>query len=338
MRTPLSRLIGLAAAATLIAAPLVVTGPAHADPDGLGTATIDISDDLGTPVKGMVQLVPVNGDAPISMVPDVGGTLQSSYTATDVPVGDYALMVFGGWPLFTCVGVTPCGLDAIGGLGGPVVPTFTKAITVTDEGPAATYTVVTATPKLAGAARVGETLVVTSAATFGEVLGDLVGDFIAPKVVWKRGGTVIATAKGTQYTLGRRDVGAKISATISYPGILKLLTAALAGGADLAPGPVTKTSATVAKNKSTTSVKVSGGLALVRVKGPVDEVTGWAQVSVSGQGSVWARVEDGFVPVRLPALKPGKRKVSVAYQGNGELSGSKASTVVKVKKPKKSRS
>ena len=58
----------------------------------------------------------------------------------------------------------------------------------------------------------------TSAIDFGQELGDLVGEFIAPKVVWQRNGAKIAGAKGTQYTLTRRDVGTAVSATISYPG------------------------------------------------------------------------------------------------------------------------
>ena len=60
MRNPLVRLVGLTAAASLIVAPLVVAGPAQAAPDNKGTATINIVDDLGAPVKGLVTLVPVD--------------------------------------------------------------------------------------------------------------------------------------------------------------------------------------------------------------------------------------------------------------------------------------
>jgi hypothetical protein len=340
VRTPLARLAGLTAAASLIATPLVVTGPANAAPDGFGTATISIVDDLGTPVKGMVQLVPVDDTMstysmmpPSPVPPATVPVLQSTYTATDIPVGEYAVMAMGGWPLISCVGITPCGLSGI--IPSPTPPTVTKVITVVDEGPAAAYTVVTKTPRLEGTPRVGETLEVTSAMDFGAELGDLVGDFIAPKVVWQRNGTKIAGAKGTQYTLARRDVGTAVSATISYPGILKLLTGLMAGGADLAPAPITKTSAVVAKNGSTTDVKVSGGTAYVTVSGPVDEVTGWVQVAVKGQAPVWARVQDGFAPVKLPTLKPGTNKVTATYQGNGELNASSDATTVKVKKAKK---
>ena len=87
------------------------------------------------------------------MAPTTPDTLQSSYTASDIPVGAYAVTVMGGWPLITCVGVTPCGLSAL--LSGSVDPTVTKVITVVDEGAAADYTVVTATPKLAGDAGSG---------------------------------------------------------------------------------------------------------------------------------------------------------------------------------------
>ena len=329
------RLIGLAAAASLIATPLIAS-PAHAAPDGLGSATITIKDDLGAAVKGMVQLIPVDDTlSAYMMTPTVADTLQSSYTATDIPVGDYALVVMGGWPLVTCVGITPCGFGGLSLVPTVTEPTVTKVITVTDEGAAATSTVVTETPKLTGTPRVGETLEVVSAVDFGEELGDLIGEFVAPKIVWQRNGTKIAGAKGTDYTLKPRDAGTKVSATISYPGLLKLLTSAMPGGADLAPAPITKTTATVTKNASSTSLKVSGGTAYVRVSGNADELTGWVQVSVKGQRPIWARVQEGFVPVSLPTLKAGKYKVTAAYQGNGELNGSSDSATVKVKKAKK---
>ena len=338
MRTPVARLAGLTAAASLIAAPLVVAGPANAAPDGFGTATISIVDDLGAPVKGIVALVPVTApSSPIQMEPAVSGVLQTSYTKTDVPVGDYALMVIGGWPLVTCVKVTPCG----GGLiPSPTPPVATKVITVVDEGAAASYKVRTATPKLVGAPRVGETLEVTSATNLGAELGDLVGEFIAPKVVWKRSGVKIAGAKGTAYTVGRRDVGKAVSATISYPGILTLLTGLMPGGAGLAPAPVTKTTAAVTKNASATDLRVGGGTAYVRVSGPADEVSGWVQLSVKGQRAIWARVQDGFAPINLPTLKAGRYKVTAAFQGNGELNASSDSATLKVKgkKPKKGQS
>jgi hypothetical protein len=336
VRTPVVRLVGLTAAASLIVAPLVVAGPANAAADdGVGTATISIVDDLGAPVKGLVQLVPVTDPSTsIPMEPAVSDVLQTSYTKTDVPVGDYAVMVMGGWPLITCVGITPCG----GGLiPSPTSPVATKVIRVLDEGPAASYQVTTATPKLVGAARVGETLEVTSAMKLGEELGDLVGELIAPKVVWRRGSVKIAGAKGTEYTLGRRDVGKAVSATISYPGILTLLTGAMPGGAGLAPAPITRKTATVTKNASATDLKVSGGTAYVRVSGPADEVSGWVQLSVKGQRAIWARVQDGFAPINLPTLRAGRYKVTAAFQGNGELNASSDATTLKIKgkKPKK---
>lgn len=335
MPTRFPRLVGLAAVASLIATPLIVASPAHAAADGLGSATITIKDDTNAPVKGIVQLIPVDDTmSSYTMAPTSPDALQSSYTATDIPVGDYALVVMGGWPLTTCVGVTPCGFSGLS-LVPTGEPTVTKAITVTDEGAAATSTVVTATPKLTGTPRVGETLEVASAVDFGEELGDLIDEFVAPKIVWQRNGTRIPGAKGTEYTLKPRDAGTKVSATISYPGILKLLTSAMPGGADLAPAPITKTTATVTKNASTTSLKVSGGTAYVRVSGNADELTGWVQVSVKGQKPIWARVQEGFVPVDLPSLKAGKYKVTAAYQGNGELSGSSDSVTVKVKKAKR---
>ena len=339
---PLARLVGLTAAASLMVAPLVIVGPADAAADGLGTATISIVDDLGAPVKGLVVLVPVDDSLdtypmePEAPVPPAAPVLQSSYTADDVPVGDYAVTVIGGWPLITCVGITPCGLDGLGlGLADPA--DRDQGDHRRGRGRRPSYKVKTATPKLVGTPRVGQTLEVTSAMDFGEELGDLVGEFIAPKVVWKRSGVKIAGAKGTEYTLGRRDVGKAVSATISYPGILKLLTGLMAGGADLAPAPITKTTAAVTKNGSATDLKVSGGTAYVRVSGPVDEVSGWVQLSITGQRAIWARVQDGFAPINLPTLKPGTYKVTATFQGNGELNASSDSATLKVKgkKPKK---
>jgi len=82
-------------------------------------------------------------------------------------------------------------------------------------------------------------------------------------------------------------------------------------------------------------VTVSGGTAYVTVAGPVDEVTGWVQIAITGQAPVWARVQDGFAPVKLPTLKPGTNKITATYQGNGELNASSDYTTVKVKKAKK---
>ena len=163
------------------------------------------------------------------------------------------------------------------------------------------------------------------------------GEFIAPKVVWQRNGVKIAGAKGTEYTLGRRDVGTSVNATISYPGILKLLAGLMAGGADLAPAPITKATTAVTKNASATDLKISGGTAYVRVSGPVDEVTGWVQLAIKGQRSIWVRAQDGFAPVNLPTLKAGSYKVTVTFQGNGELTASSDAATLKIKgkKPKK---
>jgi hypothetical protein len=337
VRISLARFAGVAAGLSLVVAPLAVAGPAHAVDPGDGTITVTIVDDLDQPVKGMVTLIDVADETHTEVLSDPAGPV-SSYTA-DVPAGSYALMVMGGWPLISCFGVDPClGLGGLGGLGGstPTAPTYTAVLTVADGG-TASYEAVTKTPKVTGTPRVGQTLAVTSPLDLGMDLGDLVGDFIGPKVVWMRNGAKIAGAKGAEYTLTGRDAGNKVSAKISFPPLLALLFSSVSSGMDITPAPITTKPQTIGKNASKTTLKVSGGTAFVRVSGQADEVSGWVQLTMKGANPIWGRVQEGFAPINLPTMKPGKYSLTAVYQGNNELNGSKATTKVTVKKSNKSK-
>ncbi|GAA1778755.1 hypothetical protein GCM10009795_026060 [Nocardioides hankookensis] len=325
MRTTTARLAGVLAGLSLIATPLVVAAPSHAD-TGEGTVTVNIVDDRGQPVKAVVQLIDSTGGNEILGDPT---TPASSYSMA-VPVGGYGVVVMGGWPLMSCFGVTGC--DGLG-ITSPTTLTFASAVVTATEGGSATYTAVLGTPTVEGAARAGETLEVVSPMS-GE-LADAFGDFLAPSVTWLRNGDRIRGAKGAAYTLTRRDVGSRISATIGYPALLKLLAGISGGLLGIAPDAFTSPEVTVTKNTSTTDLKLSGGTAYVRVSGAADEASGWVQLTMKGQRATWARVQDGFVPVDLPNLKAGKYKVTATYQGNGELLGSKDTANLTVKKAKK---
>jgi hypothetical protein len=362
VRISLARFAGVAAGLSLVVAPLAVAGPAHAVDPGDGTITVTIVDDLGKPVVGSAALFHP-GDTPLTLgmtdgedgsSPVAAATFTESVPAATygvavmggwggytcvVPAGSYALMVMGGWPLISCFGVDPClGLGGLGGLGGstPTAPTYTAVLTVADGG-TASYEAVTKTPKVTGTPRVGQTLAVTSPLDLGMDLGDLVGDFIGPKVVWMRNGAKIAGAKGAEYTLTGRDAGNKVSAKISFPPLLALLFSSVSSGMDITPAPITTKPQTIGKNASKTTLKVSGGTAFVRVSGQADEVSGWVQLTMKGANPIWGRVQEGFAPINLPTMKPGKYSLTAVYQGNNELNGSKATTKVTVKKSNKSK-
>lgn len=330
MRTSLTRVAGVVAGLALIATPLATGVPAQAADPGEGTLTVKIVDDQGKPVKGLVMLVKSDGSSFGPLVPTDPDVLQSEYTE-DIPMGDYAVMVVGGWSIFGCAGVEPC--LPIGG-----TPTYkSAAVSLTDQ-EVETYTFVTKTPVLdAPANTVGTEISVSTPAFLGsEEIGDvldslegLLGGLLDPKVTWLRDGKAIKGAKGPDYELGSADIGKAVTAQVKFPPIVSLLMSGLgvSGMTGLAPAPVTLGPVVAAKIPTTTAVQIAGKPRVgershvwVDVTGAADEINGWVQVKVGGIAPIRARVTDGFAQVRLPELsRAGARSISANFLGNAEL-------------------
>jgi hypothetical protein len=349
VRTSLSRVTGIAAGLALIAAPLALTVPAEAADPGFGSLTVKLVDDLGKPVNGVVTLIPSDPMASsITMTPTDPDVLQSTYTQ-DVPMGDYAVAVVGGWGIFGCAGVEPC--LPIGG-----APTFKSAVISLADQETETYTFTTKTPTLdAPANTVGtEISVVTPMLLGSEEIGDvldslegLLGGILDPKVTWMRDGKAIKGAKGPDYELGTADIGKPVTAQVKFPPIVSLLMSGLglSGMTGLAPAPVTLGPVVAAKIPTTTTVKVAGKPragertnAWVDVTGAVDEINGWVQIKVGGLNPIRARVTDGFAQVRLPEIsRAGARSISASFLGTAELLPSSDSSKFRVRNARRGR-
>jgi len=319
----------------LIAAPLAAAVPAEASDPGTGTLTVKIVDDQGKPVNGLVILVASDGSTVGPLAP-TGDTLQSSYTQDNVPVGDYAVMVIGGWSIFGCAGVEPC-LP----LGGTPPAFKTPAFSLTDQ-EVETYTFTTKTPVLdAPSNTVDSEISVSTPMLLGseeisdvlDSLEGLLGGILDPKVTWLRDGKAIKGAKGADYELTTADIGKSVTAQVKFPPIVSLLLSATgtSGLGGLAPTPVTLGPVVTAKIPTTTNVQVAGKPRTgdrpnvwVDVKGALDEINGWVQIKVGGVAPIRARVTDGFAQVRLPALeRAGARSISASFLGSAELMPSK---------------
>lgn len=260
MRSPLTRVTGVIAGLALIAAPVALAAPAEAADPGEGTLTVKIVDDQGKPVTGVVTLVDSLGNT-YMMPPTDPDVLQSTYT-DDVPMGDYAVMIMGGWGLFGCVGVVPC-LP----IGGP--PTYTSAAVSLADQEVETFTFTTKTPTLdVEATTVGSEISVVPPPFLGsEEVGDIVdgldgilGGVLDPKVTWMRDGKKIRGAKGADYELTGADVGKSITAQVKFPPIMSLLMSGLgmSGLAGLTPAPLTLGPVVGEKVPTTTQVQLAG--------------------------------------------------------------------------------
>jgi uncharacterized protein (DUF2141 family) len=346
VRTSHSRAAVIVAGLALIAAPVALAVPADAADPGNGTVTVNIVDDRGQPVTGMVSLFDSTGDPAITLSDPVDPTaLKSSYTG-EVPAGTYAVAVIGGWGLVGCAGLEPCGLGVLGG-----APAFkTAAFTVTDQG-TTTYTFKTTTPSLdAPSATVGSDLSVMTPPLLGSQdigdvlssLGGILGGVLDPKVTWLRDGKPIKGATGVDYTLTTTDVGHPVTAQVKFPPIMSLLfSSGLFGGTSgsIAPAPVTLGPVVATKVQTATKVSIAGKPragqrpnAWVKVTGAVDELNGWAQVRVSGLAPVRVRINDGFAQVRLPELmRTGSRTIKATFLGSPSLLPSSGHAAFKVR-------
>ena len=342
MRTALSRVTGVVAGLALIAAPIALVVPAQAADPGYGTLTIKIVDDKGKPVNGIVQLVKPDGSLADPIVPTDPDVLQSTYTQ-QVPMGDYAVMVIGGWSIFGCAGIEPC--LPLGG-----APTYKKAAISLADQEVETYTFTTTTPTLDAPANTVGTVIsagtpmLLGSAEISDVLDSLdglLGGLLDPKVTWMRDGKAIKGAKGSDYELSTADIGKAVTAEVKFPPIVSLLMSGLGapGLTGLAPAPVTLGPVVTAKIPTATTVKIAGKPRVgqrpnvwIDVTGALDEINGWVQVKVGGIAPIRARVTDGFAQLRLPALKrAGARSISASFLGTAELLPSSAANKFRVR-------
>lgn len=343
MRTPLVRLIGLAAATSLILAPLAAAGPANAVEAGNGIISVKLVDDLGQPVAGAVQLYHAGADEPIYLgLPEVEGppVAASSFTQ-EIPAGAYGAIAIGGWAGATCVGLSSCS-PAIGS-----APTLgADAFTVPDGG-TKVLIITIATPKLTGTPGIGLPLTVAVPNSLKELISvvgglelGLLGLSADPTVAWNRNGTPIGVT-GPTYIPTTADAGAAISATVTYPALLGLLLGQMGGGA---PAPFTTSAVTIGKLTPSVKLSVPGKIkkgkrptAYVNVTFGQALVSGVVTFSVGKARPQQAVLRSGLATFKLPKLKPGKYKVTAAFAAAGAYNAATTTktVVVKGKKPKK---
>lgn len=345
MRKPLVRLIGLAAASSLILAPLAAAGPASAIEPGNGIISVKIIDDLGQPVKASVQLYLAGQEEPITLgLSDVPGlpVAASSYTE-EVPAGTYGAIALGGWAGMTCVGLSACSpaLAATPSLGA-------DAFSVPDGGTKAlTFTI--ATPKLTGTPGVGLPLTVSVPNSLKELsglvagLGGGLGLPSDPAIAWNRNGVPIGAA-GATYTPTTADAGASISATVTFPALIGFLIGQLGAGV---PAPFTTSAVSI--NKLSPSIKLSvpgkikpgkRPMAYVNVNLGSTLVGGVVTFAVDKMRPQQGVLRSGLATFKLPKLKPGKHKVTASFAAAGAYNAATATKTIvvkgkKAKKPKK---
>ncbi|MBB3045505.1 hypothetical protein KM427_00420 [Nocardioides sp. LMS-CY] len=350
MRSRVTRLTGVAAGAALVLASLVAAGPANAAGGETGTLNVTIVDDQGKPVNAIVWLVPeeMGEGSPEPFPLEEPEPGKSSYSQ-EIEVGKYGIVTMGGWSIMSCAGVVSCATPpdemSLRGDG---------AVTVTDGG-VVNYTVTTATPKLSGNSKVGSALAVDTPILEGlnnllggmggmaEFLG-LFGTSFEPTVTWKRDGIAIRGETGATYVTTGEDVGRSITAEVRLPNLLSLMFASMGGGPyeqfGLLPGPATLGPVVVAKNDSTTDVRIVGKrrvghtpTAWITVKG-ADRVNGWITVTGTGDKPLKLRLRDGFAKVELNKLRAGKKTVTATFDGTSTLNASSDTATFKMKKAK----
>jgi hypothetical protein len=349
VRKPLVRLIGLAAAGSLILGPLAAASPANAIDPGNGIISVAIVDDLGRPVVGMVQLIPADpSDDPVILglpdSPDARPVVTSSYSE-QVPAGTYGALIIGGWAGVTCIGLSTCSFTALeGGVPSVGAGAFTIA-----EGAAKPLTVTVATPKLTGSPGIGLPLtaaVPSSLRELGSVFGGVLGLGMAtdPVVAWNRNGAPFG-ASGTTYVPTAADAGSTISATITFPAILSLLFTTLAPGA--VPPAFTTSAVSIDKLNPSITLSVPGKIkpgkrptAYVNVKVGSTLVGGTVTFTVDKLRPQQGVLRSGLATFKLPKLKPGKHKVTATFAAVGAYNAAKSTKTVvvkgkKAKKPKK---
>lgn len=342
MRTPLARLVGLAAAGSLILSPLAVAGPASAVDPGNGIISVTLVDDLGQPVKGAVQLYPSGGGTPVYLgLPEGGGPpVAAPSFSEEIPTGTYGAMVYGGWAGVSCVGLTSC-------TGVTAPEPSAGAFDVTEAG-TTPLTIVIATPKLTGSPGIGLPLTVSVPSSLSD-LGALVsgggvgglGLSSDPIVTWNRNGEPLG-ATGKTYSPTAADAGATVSATVTFPPLLALLMSSAASGST--PPPFTTQAVSIGRVTPSVKLSVPGKvkqgarpLAYVNVKYGQALVGGVVKLAVGKARPLQAVLRSGLATFKLPKLKPGKYKLTASYAAAGAYNAAKVSktVVVKGKKPKK---
>lgn len=334
MRSPLARLAGLVAAALLIA-PVAVVVPAEAATAGYGTLTVNIVDGAGKPVSGAVYLVDSLGETALFGTPGSGIT---TFTG-EVLAGSYGVVVFGGWAGISCLGLQTCSF--IGFSGGGTDPVISiPAVVMADQG-TQTLTVNTKNPKVVGNGKVGSPLEVTVPSTLNEfslLYGGFYGGYSTlPGVTWRRNGKVIPGATKTTYKPTGADYKKSLTALVTYPAIVTYYLTSVVH-ADITPSPVTTKGIEVTKTKPTLKLIVPGKIrqgerpdALVKLNSQGKPIAGLVQLKIKGKSTVNGLARGGFAEIKLPALKPGKYKVTAAYGGSDVYAPTSVTKTVTVK-------
>lgn len=308
--------------AVLLTAVALATGisPAvHAD-EPTGTARVTLADAPGDPVAGGLVLLAV------------GGTWESAYRVSGeathdfvVPPGRYAVVGLSPWGGLRCAGVTPCSLWALAQDQGVV-----SGVVDVVAGELSEFTL-SAPP----AASITGTRAMTL--TLSEPMRELeayltgMADFGRPSVQWLRDGADIAGAAGSTYVPVAEDVGARLSARLTYhPFAVSFLRDTY--GADASPvtidGPVvgpprdplpTRTRATLVPKRVPRTER-----AWIHLRVEADEqVVGEVEV-VMGQFRRTVQLVAGEKWVELPRRAPGRHAVRIRFLGSSAFGPSLA--------------
>jgi hypothetical protein len=317
----------VAAALAVVASSLMLTAPA-ANAVTPGAITVNIVDQYGRPVSGVIQAFDSTGTQ-YSDGATPGSYVYGSTHVLTVPPEGYGFEAITPWGGLDCAGIAPCS---------PImsVPTVSPVVTVTG-GSVSTYTIQVTVPTITGGPAVGAPLTIQIPQGLALLQSALIISpfgFSPMTQQWLRGGTEIIGATGSSYTTTPPDGRQSISARLA-PGGAQAYVAAIGGGvaepfttnaiAVSKYTPVkTKTKAKLPKSINAgdrVSMKVS-----VKGKGSKDAPTGFVTVKI-GQFKVKKNLKHGSVFISLPNLKPGSYKIKISYGGSLYFAKSKSKPV-----------
>lgn len=217
MNKPLFRAGALAAVGALAASLLVMTATAVEADASVGYLTVNVVDQYGRPVRGLVQIFAADGsDAADDPALGSGSPVTSEHSVT-LPAGDYGIASITPWSGWECAGVSPCA-PAVNG------PQVTPVTTVS-VGQTTTYTFHATIPWISGARTIGSRLTIHIPKGLADlqdyVQSTFQGGGGAISQRWRRGDEYISNATSRSYTTKPLDGSRTISARLTTSGGLR---------------------------------------------------------------------------------------------------------------------
>jgi len=332
-----TRLLGvggaLGAAALAISTLFVTAGAAQAV--GTGNLVVNIVDQYGRPVAGVLQAYATPSGDQATEDPAPGGSpfpFGSTHTFTGIDEGGYAFVSLTPWSGLECAGAVPCGFASPPSLYLPVV--------TVSAGGAAAYTFHVTLPTVAGTPAVGSPLNVAFGPGYSAVSSYLgiIGGGGPSTQQWTGNGADLAGATTTSYTPAPADSTKQVAIRLMPSAGQQYLFGSYGGSVT----PYTTPPVTVAKftpAKTSTKLQVPGSIhagsrVSLKVKVTSKETFGGkpaGRVTVTiGQLKVQKTIKNGSVFITLPNLKAGTYRISVGYSGSEYFAKSKAKTSITV--------